>query len=437
MSCARFCNVDATDLNYRQVSIRSFVCFLRFFISLPGQTSPSLMGQDHSQEASLDNLGRYDAIVLGAGVVGASTAWHLAQAGLSVALVDAEGPAAAASGASDGAVSVASKKPGPLARLATASLVYTRALAETGPLAHAYHPRPSYIFGSGPDETAAIDALIAKLDALGDAVHLRRDGGAEVLPGTGPGVERLLELTGEGHMPGYAAVAGYLSDPRISKIWPARVRSLDETDGMVTVDLGSSRLSAPRVIAALGTSTPALFPGLPVLPRAGQLFVTDRGLPGALPGALTSAAYLLAKTTNPATLPRPPVVIDPLTTGQYLVGSTREDHADPTRVDFATLQQLMICAAETWPALRARRVIRAFAGVRAAVSDSLPIVGLAPGSARITLATGFEGDGICLSAVIGREVARMATGMAPAADLLADLATLSPARFTPLQESVA
>ena len=385
----------------------------------------------------MDDLGRYDAIVLGAGVVGASTAWHLAQAGLSVALVDAEGPAAAASGASDGAVSVASKKPGPLARLATASLIYTRELAATGALKAGYHPRPSYIFGSGQAEIDAIDALIAKLDALGDAVRLRRDGGADLLPGTGHSVERLVELTGEGHMPGHAAVSGYLTDPRITRIWPARVLGLNETGAAVIVDLGTRRLSAPRVIAALGTSTAALFPDMPVIPRAGQLFVTDRGAPGALPGALTSAAYLLAKTTNPTTLPRPPVVIDPLTTGQYLVGSTREDHADPTRVDFATLQQLMIRAAETWPALRARRVIRAFAGVRAAVRDGLPIVGLVPGSARITLATGFEGDGICLSAVIGREVARMATDVAPTTRLEADLATLSPARFTSSQESVA
>jgi glycine/D-amino acid oxidase-like deaminating enzyme len=385
----------------------------------------------------LDDLGRYDAIVLGAGVIGASTAWHLVQAGLSVALVDAEGPAAAASGASDGAVSVASKKPGPLARLATASLLYTRNLAADGPLMHGYHPRPSYIFGSGPAEGAAIDALIAKLDALGDAVRLRRDGTADLLPGTGASVERLVELTGEGHMPGYVAVAGYLRDPRIVKIWPARVRGLEETDAGVIVDLGTRRLHASRVIAALGVSTTTLFPQMPVIPRAGQLFVTDRGAPGALPGALTSAAYLLAKTTDMTALPRPPVVIDPLSTGQYLIGSTREDHADPGRVDFATLQKLMTRAAETWPALRNRRVIRAFAGVRAAVSDGLPIVGLAPGSTRVTLATGFEGDGICLSAVIGREVARMAADEAPTPALSADLAALAPTRFTALQEGAA
>lgn len=242
-------------------------------------------------------------------------------------------------------------------------------------------------------------------------------------------------------MPGYAAVQGYLRAAPIEKIWPARVHALAESGISMEVHLtcagGPRVLHAQRVIAALGTSSVDLFPNLPVEPRAGQLFVTDRGPVGALPGALTSAAYLLAKTTNPATLPRPPVVIDPLTTGQYLIGSTRESHADPARVDFVTLKQLMQRAVEAWPCLAQRRVIRAFAGVRAAVRDGLPIVGTAPGYSRVILATGFEGDGICLSAIMGREVALMARGEAPTDACAADLIALSPTRFATNMEAIA
>ncbi|MFZ1681898.1 MAG: FAD-dependent oxidoreductase, partial [Rhizobiaceae bacterium] len=53
-----------------------------------------------------------DVVVVGAGIVGASIAHHLARRGLAVTVIDRIGPAAAASGASDGAVSVASKRPG-------------------------------------------------------------------------------------------------------------------------------------------------------------------------------------------------------------------------------------------------------------------------------------------------------------------------------------
>lgn len=371
----------------------------------------------------------HDVLIAGAGIVGASVAWHLAEAGLRVAVADATGPAAAASGASDGAVSVASKKPGVMARLATGSLIYTRALAARGLLASAYAARPSYVFGTGAAEMGAIDALIAKLSALAGPVRVTADGGAEGLAGAGPGVERLVALEGEGHMPGHKAVRAYLAHPGITALWPARLGAIEADEAGVTVELGGRSLRAGVLVAALGVSTPELFPGLPVQPRAGQLIVTDAGPVGALPGSLTAAAYLLAKTEGPGHDALPPVVIDPLSTGQFLIGSSREDHADPTRVDFATLRRLLLRSCAAYPALAERRVIRAFAGIRAAVADGLPIVGPLPGSPRVVLATGFEGDGICLSALIGREVAAMVRGASPAAEWATDLAALSPARF--------
>jgi glycine/D-amino acid oxidase-like deaminating enzyme len=376
----------------------------------------------------------FDVAIAGAGIVGASVAWHLAGAGLRVAVIDATGPAAAASGASDGAVSVASKKPGPLARLASASLLYTRVLSQGGPLDGAFHARPSYVFGHGEAELAAMDALIAKLGQIAGPVRVTGDGGRGLLPGLGAGVDRLVALDGEGHMPGHKAVRAYLARPGITPVWPARIARIDADDAGVTVDLGTRRLRASHLVAALGVSTPDHFPDLPVIPRAGQLFITDRGPAGALPGSLTAAGYLLAKTDSPGAAPLPPVVIDPLATGQFIIGSSREDHGDPSRVDFATLRRLMLRSVAAYPALAERRVIRAFAGIRAAVADGLPIVGPLPGVPRIVMATGFEGDGICLSALIGAEVARLVRGLAPSDGVAADLAALSPLRFSSLAQ---
>lgn len=373
-----------------------------------------------------------DVAIAGAGVIGASTAWHLARSGLRVALIDAEGPAAAASGASDGAVSVASKKPGVMARLASASLAHTATLAEGGPLSRAFRPRPSFLFGQGAEEAAALDALAEKLAQIGGPVSVESDGGAALLPGCGAGVERIVRLTGEGHMPGHKAVQGYLAaaGDRVKRIWPATLKGHESDASGVTLDLGTSRLRAGFLVVAAGLGGGVLCPQLPLIPRAGQLIVTDSGPEGALPGALTAAAYLLAKTRDGAPPPRPPVVIDPLSTGQYLIGSTREAHGDPRLNDFATVAALMERAAAVWPALMGRRIIRIFTGVRAAVADGLPIFGTLPDSPRVLLATGFEGDGICLSALIGREAARIARGDCVTAGLEADLAALSPARFT-------
>jgi len=50
-------------------------------------------------------------IIIGSGIVGAATAYFLNARGVAVRLLDASAPAAEATGAADGAVSVASKRP--------------------------------------------------------------------------------------------------------------------------------------------------------------------------------------------------------------------------------------------------------------------------------------------------------------------------------------
>lgn len=372
----------------------------------------------------------FDVAVLGAGIVGAATAWHLAQQGARVIVIDATGPAAAASGASDGAVSVASKKPGVLARLATESLLYTRIMAKNGPLAGQFHARPSWYFATNDVELEALDALRAKLLALDGPVRIGQDGGPDLLAGVGASVRRLVEIRGEGHMTGYSAVRAYLDDRRIARRWPAAITDIDPDTTGVTLSLaGGDDLRVGRVVVALGVSTPMLFPEMPVRPLSGHLIITDKPQSGALAGALTAGAYLIAKTSSGTGSSERPVVIDPLITGQMLIGSSRVPEADAARMDFTTILHLVRQAAAIWPALSERRIIRTFVGVRAAVQDGLPIVGPMDHRGRVVMATGFEGDGICLSSLIGREVAAMVLGLAPTPALDRELAALSPTRF--------
>ncbi len=376
------------------------------------------------------SIHEFDLVVAGAGVVGASIAWHAAQHGMRVAVVDAVGPAAGATGASDGAVSVASKRPGVLTTLACESLAYCHQLARgVGPLHRVFATRPSYFFASDDQESIALDGLVAKLRGMDAYVRVLRDQAhaIDAITNLGPTVRRLVEIDGEGHMLGYQATQAYLAHANARCFWGETVAGFAESGACIDVRLGSSVLRAGQLVLALGVGSTRLLPSLPVLPRAGQLIVTDAQAGGAapLPGALTAASYLLSKSTGSARQALTPVVIDPLKTGQYLIGSSREPHGDRHRTDLSTVQSLLRRAVQCYPALARRRVIRTFTGVRAAVDDGLPIVGRLAGHARAWVATGFEGDGICLSALIGRDVAAMVAGRAAAADLTA----LSPQRF--------
>jgi len=381
----------------------------------------------------------YDLIIVGGGIVGASVAWHATQAGLRTLVIDATGPAAGASGASDGAVAVATKKPGLMAALAGESLRYAIALSGVGGVLNGcFHRRPSFLFATHPLELAALDRLARMLAEPGLPVTLKADTGARqaAVSGLGDAVLRVLELDGEGHMTGYDATLAFLRASGADLRWPCRLDGFDTRNGRVDLHTSRGVLTAARLVIANGLGAAALLPDLPISPRSGQLVITERAAPMGFPhlaGALTSAAYLLDKTTAQPTTGLPaPVVIDPLTTGQLLIGSSREDGGNSQSTDFAAVRRILHSAVACLPALSQRRIIRVFAGVRAACGDGIPIVGAFSSAPNVTVATGFEGDGICLAPLIGREVVRGLSGQA----VLPGLAALSPDRFNSKQVSI-
>ncbi len=370
----------------------------------------------------------FDAIVAGAGIIGSSIAYHLAKRGVQVALLDAEGPAAAASGASDGAISICSKKPGIMARLAMQSLGYCEKLASRGgPLSGVFCKRPSYYFSTCEAENHALDALSDQLGSLDGSVCVRADtSGCSAVPGLGSAVKRVIEVSGEAHMIGYSAVNAFLNNTLLERVWPCTLTGFEASESIVSIKTSRGAMTAGKLILATGVSANSLVPLLPIFPRSGQLIITDRvGSEHKLPGPLTAASYLLSKSSKNPDIDLSPIVIDPLVSGQFLIGSTRENHGTSRQTDFASVSRLLSRAAKCYPPILKRRVIRVFAGVRAAVTDGLPIVGEMPDAPGVIIAAGFEGDGISLSSLVGREIASLVDN----GQITPDLAMLSPERF--------
>lgn len=187
-------------------------------------------------------------------------------------------------------------------------------------------------------------------------------------------------------------------------------------------------LSADAVLVAAGIgSAPLLGLGDILIPRKGQMAVTDRASVAgpAIDGHLMAASYLAAKRGIVRGNGHIGLVIDPLMTGQFLIGGSREDHRSDHSTDAVTIAAILREALDLYPPLAHRRVLRSFAGVRTASRDGLPIVGPHPQRAGMVIATGFEGDGICLGPYMGASAARLLLGEKPEVDLSA----LSPQRF--------
>jgi len=369
-------------------------------------------------------------IVAGAGIVGAAIAFFLTRAGVKVTLLDARWPAAGASGASDGAVSVASKRPGQMMALACEARTLYGQWVDQGIMRDIYHPRPTYLFARTDEEVAVIAHQGSDLMELGERIlPLTHAELMQRVPGLGRHVLAGMKVPDDGHALGYQVVDRLLqaSGAQVLRNTPVQRLALSD-DRVVGVVTPAGTLVADRVVVAAGLGT-GLLTGLQdiLIPRKGQLIVTDRAsLSGAaLRGPLLSAGYLAAKRRMVLGQSSISLVIDPLATGQFLIGSSRETGFADRQTDVQTLSTLLREALAVYPALARQRVIRTFAGIRIGTQDGLPIVGRHPTLPGLFIASGMEGDGICLAPVIGAAVADMVRDQPPRFDVSA----LKPGRF--------
>lgn len=372
--------------------------------------------------------------IVGAGIVGMSAAHFLSRAGWRVTVYDSGAVASGATGSADGAVSVASKKPGPLMTLAVAAVKFYEHLTETGILLDEYLPRSTFVVASDSDELAVLERHAAELEAAGVPIRLLKGAAlTQTIGAAAPSALAAVEVQGEGHAVGYRVVERLrqLGGFAIRRNCP--VSNLDTSNGRVTgvvTPHGVEPVDAVLLAAGLGSTAFLAGPNL-IRPRKGQLIVTDRAGTDAprFPGPLMSCRYLVSKGSQPADKVAESrslgLVIDPLRTGQFLIGGSREDRDDRDSADADIVASLLRDAVALAPSLAQLRIIRVFAGLRAATTDGLPIVGRVRGADNVWIASGFEGDGICLGPLMGRLCQQLICDAPPEQDI----SSLDAARF--------
>lgn len=401
-------------------------------------TAPRRQYRSHNANNLVPPVTRTDlpssVLIAGCGIVGAATAFFLARHGVDVTIIDREGPAAAATGAADGAVSVASKRPGPMMVAALSGVALYRQLLAEGVLEDLFKPRSTFIIAASDEECAVLDAHGAALRGEGVTVEtLGRAALMQRFPALSPSARMGAEVKGDGHAIGYRIVNRLLSASGATVRRGVSATHLIEAkngrvDGIAT-NQGDFRADAVVIAAGNGAASLLRLDGV-MKPCKGQLLVTERAptLNASMPGSIMSGRYLLSKGSQkggPATGRGYGLVVDPLVTGQFLIGGTREDSDARQTNDFDAVKHILADAVALVPGLADVRLLRAFAGVRTAVVDSLPLVGRWPVFDNLFVAAGFEGDGICLGPVMGQAIAALVCGEHPALDL----SPFTPARF--------
>ena len=112
------------------------------------------------------------------------------------------------------------------------------------------------------------------------------------------------------------------------------------------------------------------------------------------------------------------VYLVPRSDGRIVIGSTVEEAGYDKRTEPDTIHRLHQAAIRLVPALAKARVHEAWAGLRPATPDGLPILGATP-TPGYFVATGHFRDGILLAPVTAHLMARLVSGCAPEYDISA------------------
>jgi len=372
-----------------------------------------------------------EVAVVGAGIVGAATAWELHARGVDVALLDRGEVSGATTGLGEGNVLCCDKEVGPELELTLAGLdVYDELEAMLGEQARIRRKGALVVHRS--DETWTNEPQrVERLRAAGvQGALIDRDEVGAMEP------ELTGELAGASFFPAdlqcapraiARALAGGL--PRVHTGVEVqgvatehdRVTGLRTSDGVVAC--------AAAVIAA-GPWSRALAEAagvaLPLEPRKGQLvrlaaptrderFIRHKVVEAGYLGSVASVDAGLQVTT----------VLETTWEGDVLVGSSRERRGFDLSVDDAVSDAMLEQGFALMPGLRALGRDAAWAGLRPWLPDHLPAIGPSGAVAGLWLATGHEGSGVALGPVTGRLVAQLYAGEAP----IVDPAPFSPDRF--------
>jgi glycine/D-amino acid oxidase-like deaminating enzyme len=383
---------------------------------------------------------RADLVVIGAGIVGAASAYYAAREGLSVTVVERGPIVSGTTGAGEGNILVSDKEPGPELDLALLSNRQWRELADLPVDGATFGSMVELEFKGGlvvaasPTTLSSLERLAGEQRALGiEAIavprqelrehepHLAEDlaGGylypqdMQVQPMLAAAhLLRLARRSGATVLP-HEPVTGYLR----------------AGDRVVGVRTARREIPGGAVLNATGTwaGELAALAGVrvPVAPRRGFILVTE-ALPPIIRRKVYFADYVSDVASDSAAL-QTSAVIEGTRSGPVLIGASRERVGFDRTISLPALRQLAAGAVRLFPVLADVAVIRTYRGFRPYCPDHLPVIGPDPRAPGLYHACGHEGAGIGLSLGTGRLIAQTLIGTAP--DL--DLRPFRPDRFEP------
>jgi len=363
----------------------------------------------------------YDALVIGAGYIGGSVAYHLTQAGLRTALLDRGGVGAGASRANYGNIQVQDAELAHSLPLTRAGYARFETLEDelTQPLG--LRKLGSLLLIENEAQWRMMAARLPRLRAAGIHAEL-------VVAKHLPELEPLLDASrllgacyheSEGQVNPFALLAAFVSKARnrgLALHLGTEVTGLATRGGRIQgVRTSQGDFSAPAVVLCTGAWTPALGRMLGRdwrIPHVhGQALVTEAAPDLRLRNHIASAAFFedVQGETNADPAENAVLAISQTAEGHFLLGEAA-NRTDDLGVRATPAGQIAIARliARYFPPLRWLRVLRGWAAAVAFTHDGLPFLGPVAELEGLILATAFKST-VIVTPLVGHLVAQLLT----------------------------
>ena len=343
-----------------------------------------------------------DAIVIGAGIVGASVALSLTNAGLNVLVIDRGAVSSGTTGAGEGNILVSDKDPGPELTLALRSrdlwfemqndvgdsfeleakggVVVAR--NDDGPLMNLAHDQSLNGVSIQKLDHSSLHELEPYLDQrYQSGVFYPQDAQCQPMLAAAHVIRTVVSRGGS-----------FISQAKVTKIdvREGRVAGIESTQG---------NFSAPIIVNATGTWAGELAKmagsHLPIAPRKGFILVTEPTKKYVFHKVYDSD-YVANVASSDADL-QTSTVVEGTRAGTILIGASRERVGFDSSMNYEILRRLAAQATSLFPVLRDVQLLRAYRGFRPYAPDHLPVIGEDSIVKGLWHSAGHEGAGIGLA----------------------------------------